>query len=278
MHMRKIHCFMLTAGLVACTTASVHAQTFTMAKKCREQVATANRMNAEKKYDSALIVFNASQKGCSTKDAKEAIWVGKARSYNGLKQYTEAIGEANQALKLSKDKSINAFFERGVANEGLGKKDEANADFNRIIDLTEKNQNVKERATIYAKVADLDYQAGRFAEGDSNLAKAMRLDPANTNFVIQQGDMHVRQGDYDKAFVYYDKAVQQGRTDLDMYVIRTNARMKMVQDKYGTTNAQELRAKMTPVEKDQLCTEMKKALSLGLKDMKQDMFAALVCK
>jgi TPR repeat protein len=106
----------------------------------------------------------------------------------------------------------------------------------------------------------------------------MELDPANTNFTIQQGDQFVRQGNYNKAFEYYDKAVAQGRTDLDMYVIRTNARMKMVQDKYGTTNAQELRSKMTPTEKEQVCTEMKKALSLGLKDMKQDMFAALVCK
>lgn len=276
--MSNIRRMMCMAGAMICMTASLQAQTFTMSKKCREQVATANRMNADRQYDSALTVFNASQKDCSTKDAKEAIWVGKARSYNGLKQHAKAIDEANQALKLSKDKSINAYFERGVANEGLGKKDEANADFNRIIDLTEKNQNVKERATIYAKIADLDYQAGKIAEGDSNLARAMRLDPFNTNFTIQQGDQYVRLGDYGKAFEYYDKAVQQGRTDLDMYVIRTNARMKMVQDKYGTTNAQELRSKMTPTEKDQLCVEMKKAISLGLKDMKQDMFAALVCK
>jgi hypothetical protein len=35
---------------------------------------------------------------------------------------------------------------------------------------------------------------------------------------------------------------------------------------------------MTEQERNQLCTEMKKALSLGLRDMKQDMFAALVCK
>jgi tetratricopeptide (TPR) repeat protein len=266
------------AGIMMCMVAPMQAQTFTMSKKCREQVATANQMNADRHYDSALIIFNASQKGCSTKDAKEAIWVGKARSYNGLKQHAEAIVEANQALKLSKDKSINAYFERGVANEGLGNKDDASADFNRIIDLTEKNQNVKERATIYAKIADLNYQAGKTAEGDSNLAKAMLLDPSNSSFTIQQGDRYVRLGDYGKAFEYYDKAVQQGRTDLDMYVIRTNARMKMVQDKYGTNNAQELRSKMTPTEKDQLCVEMQKAISLGLKDMKQDMFAALVCK
>lgn len=254
------------------------SQTFTMSKKCKEQVALANRMNADKQYDSALTVFNAIQKQCNSKDGKEAVWVGKARSFNGLKKYAEAKSEADRSLELTKNTSLNGYFERAVAEEGLGNKDASSADFNRIIELTEKNQNVKDRATIYAKIADLDYQAGRSAEGDAHLAKAMELDPSNSNFTIQMGDHYVREGNYDKAFENYDKAVAQGRTDLDMYVIRTNARMKQVQDKYGTTNAQELRAKMSKTEKDQLCQEMQKALSMGLKDMKQDMFAALVCK
>ena len=256
----------------------VYAQTFTMSKKCREQIDLANQLNADKHYDSALAVFNANQKGCNSKDGKEAVWVGKARSYNGLKQHAEAVAEADQALKLTKNTSLNGYFERAVAQEAMGNRDAAQADFNRIIELTEKNQNVKQRATIYAKIADLNYQAGRLEDGDGNMAKAMELDPDNAEFSILQGDRYVREGNYDKAFEYYDKAVSQGRTDLDMYVIRTNARMKMVQDKYGTTNAQELRAKMTEREREQVCTEMKKALSLGLKDMKQDMFAALVCK
>ncbi len=81
-----------------------------------------------------------------------------------------------------------------------------------------------------------------------------------------------------KAFEYYDKAVAMGRTDVDMYKIRAGARMKMVQDKYKTTNAQELRSKMTPKEKEQVCTELKKAIELGYKNMQADMFSALVCK
>jgi tetratricopeptide (TPR) repeat protein len=275
--MRKISLFLLT-GVLVLFALQANAQTFTMSKKCKGQVATANRMNADKHYDSALNVFSSVKKDCSTKDAKEAIAVGMAHSYNGKKQYSEAITAANEALAVSKNTSLNGYFERGIANEGLKNTDAATADFNQIITLTEKNQNVKERATIYAKIADMNYQSGKMAEGDTNLAKAMELDPSNTNFIIQKGDMYVRQGKYDEAFEYYDKAVAAGRTDLDMYVIRTNARMKMVQDKYGTSEAQELRAKMSPTEKEQVCVEMKKALALGLKDMKQEMFSALVCK
>ena len=106
----------------------------------------------------------------------------------------------------------------------------------------------------------------------------MELDPANTSFYIQKGDILTDQKEYDAGFVEYDKAVEMGRTDMDMYVIRSNARMKKLQQKYNTTNTQELRSKMTPTEKEQVCTELNKAIALGLKDMKQDMFASLVCK
>lgn len=275
--MRKITVFLIS-GVMLLFTHQAISQTFTMSKKCREQIDLANRLNADKQYDSALAVFTSITKQCNSKDGKEAVAVGKANSYNGKKQYSEAITAANEALAVSKNTSLNGFFERGIANEGLQNGDAATADFNKIIELTEKNKNVKERATIYAKIADMNYQSGKMNEGDANLAKAMELDPSNTNFLIQKGDMYVGQGKYDEAFQYYDKAVDEGRTDLDMYVIRTNARMKMVQDKYGTTVAQELRTKMTAKEKEQVCVEMKKALELGLKDMKQEMFSALVCK
>ena len=90
--------------------------------------------------------------------------------------------------------------------------------------------------------------------------------------------MFVDEKNYDPAFVQYDKAVQMGKADAEMYAIRSNARIKSMQEKYHTVNAQELRAKMSPKEKELVCTDLKKAISLGLKDMKQDMFASLVCK
>jgi tetratricopeptide (TPR) repeat protein len=275
--MKKSKLFLLSL-IMLLVTQLAGSQTFTMPKDCRQKIQLGDRMNSDKQYDSAIAVFDAITKQCNSKDGKEAVAIGKAHAYNGKKQYTEAMAAANAALAVSKNTSLNGFFERGIANEGLKNSEAAKADFNQIIALTEKNQNVKERATIYAKIADMNYQSGKMAEGDSNLAKAMELDPANTNFPIQKGDMYVRQGKYDEAFENYDIAVDGGRTDLDMYVIRTNARMKMVQDKYGTSVVQELRAKMTAKEKEQVCVEMKKALELGLKDMKQEMFSALVCK
>jgi hypothetical protein len=63
-----------------------------------------------------------------------------------------------------------------------------------------------------------------------------------------------------------------------MYEIRSDARMKMVREKYHTTNAKELGKKMNATETAQVCTELNKAISLGLKDMKQDLFVSMVCK
>jgi cytochrome c-type biogenesis protein CcmH/NrfG len=127
-------------------------------------------------------------------------------------------------------------------------------------------------------VADLNDTASKTAEAETHLAKVMELDPTNADYYVLKGDWGVRAGDYDAAFAAYDQAVAMGHTGAAMYQIRAEARLKQVQDKYGTTNTQELRSKMTPTETEQVCSETTKALDLGLADMKLDMFAALVCK
>ena len=268
---------LLTACLLA-AGAVAQAQTFTMGKECRASVEAANQMNDAGQYAEALAAFDAIVKKCDTKDGKEAVQVGRARAFNGQGMHDEAIEAANAALASTKDTSLFAYFERAYAEEQMGNMDAATADYNRIIELTEKNQNVAERASIYAKVADLNYKAGKTAEAEQYLAKAMELDPGNADYYVLKGDWGVRAGDYDAAFAAYDQAVAMGHTGAAMYQIRAEARLKQFQDKYGTTNTQELRGKMTPTETEQVCSEITKALDLGLADMKLDMFAALVCK
>ena len=255
------------------------AQTFTMGKNCRAQVDAANQMNDAGQHAEALAAFDAIVKKCDTKDGKEAVQEGRARALNGLGRYAEAISAADAAqAAFPKRESLNAYFERAFAEEQMGDMAAATADYNRIIEATEKNQNVAERATIYTKVADLNYKAGKTAEAETYLAKAMELDPGNADPYVLKGDWAVRAGDYDAAFAAYDEAVAKGHTGAAMYEIRAEARLKQVEDKYGTTKAQELRSQMTPTETEQVCSEVTRALDLGLKDMQLDMFAALVCK
>ena len=270
----------ITALAMALLTLSgyAHAQTFTMNKACRAQVAEGDQLNDIKDYAGALTSFDALVPECTTKDGKEAVQVGRARALNGLGRHSDAIAAANEALDAADDKSLFALFERAYAEEKLGMADAATADYNQIIALTEKNQNVAERATIYAKVADLSYRAGKPAEAEEYLAEAMALDPGNASFAIQRGDWAALDGNYDAAFVEYDKAVAAGKADAEIYQIRANTRIRQMQAKYGTDNVQELRSKMTTADTELVCMETKQALALGLRDMQMDMFSALVCR
>jgi len=260
-------------------SASAMAQTFTMGKECRAKNDSATARLEEKKYQEALDAYADMEKSCKTKDAKEAIAVGKAEALNGLGKYEDAIKASDAALKITKDKSLGGYFQKAYAQSKMGQHEESKATFSKMISLTEKNQNTKARASNYATLSAVEYR--QLNEKDSAyfyLDKAIQLDSTNANFYIQKGDMLIGEKKYDEAFEQYDKAVALGKADMDMYKIRTDARMKMVQDKYKTDNTQELRSKMTQQEKEQVCTELNKTISLGLHDMRYDMFASLVCK
>jgi tetratricopeptide (TPR) repeat protein len=272
----KPHIFLFVPLLISF---SISAQTFTMGRECRAKNTAAIAMLKEKKYQEALDAFTAMEKSCKTKDAKEATAVGKAEALNGLEKYDEAIKASDAALKVTKNKSLSGYFQKAYAQNKLGQHEASKETFTRMIALTEKNENTKARASNYATLSAIEYR--QLNEKDSAyfyLDKAMQLDSTNTNFYIQKGDMLNGDKKYDNAFTEYDKAVAMGRNDVEMYKIRTDARMRMLQDKYGTNNTQELRGKMTAQEKEQVCAELTKAIELGLRDMKYDMFSQLVCK
>ena len=62
--------------------------------------------------------------------------------------------------------------------------------------------------------------------------------------------MMVDDKNYDNVFLQYDITVEKGRAHMGVYLIRSNARMKMVQEKYKTANTQELSSKMNATEKE----------------------------
>lgn len=273
-----VSCGLVAAFLVA-AAGSAGAQIRTMGKECRAQVAAGNALNDSGDYAQALATFDPLVEKCTTKDGREAVGVGRAHALNRLGRHQEAIAAANVAIDAwKKNKSVAGLFERAYAEEKLGDAAAAEADYNRIIEITESNQNVAERATIYAKLADMSDRAGWTEDAEEYLAKAMELDPGNTDFTIMQGDWAVRRGDYDAAFAAYDTAVVQGRNDVEMYRIRSEARLKQMEEKYGTTSAQELRGRMNPTDTGLVCMEVTRALEMGLRDMQLDMFSALVCQ
>ncbi len=255
------------------------AQTFTMGNKCYEQSKVAASLLAEKKNTEALELLGSMENSCKTKDARELVQSGKAAAYNGLGRHEEAIEASDLALKSSKNKSIKGWFQKAVALNALNRPDEARACFSKLISLTEKNRDYRARASNYALLADLHRnQLGNKDSANYFLEKAKKMDSTNVSFYVMEGDWMVADANYIAAFEAYDKCLSMGKSDLDLYITRINARMKMVQEKYGTANAQELRSKMTSSEKEMVCSELKTALGKGLRDIKLDMFSSLVCK
>jgi tetratricopeptide (TPR) repeat protein len=264
---------LLTAGF------TVQAQTFTMGSKCRDLLAAAQEELHQQSFEAALAAYDEFSEGCNTKDAKILGTVGKAEAYNGMGEYDKAIALCDEALDRSKGRNLVAHFQKAYAFNKLGQPDAAKEELEQVIELTEMNQNTAERASNYALMAALyDRQLGDRDSAFLYLDKAMEIDPSNADFLIQKGDMYVQSDEYDKAFDAYDEAVAMGRTDMDMYIIRSQAGLKMLEHKYGTTKAQDLRGMMTEEEKALVCGDLRKALDMGWNDMNKDMFAALVCK
>lgn len=272
--MKPIHLILI---LSICFSTSLEAQTFTMGKKCRAALADAETLLTSKDLKNALISYEAFSEKCRTKDAKEAAAIGLAEVYNGLKEYDKAIMEADKALKVTKNRSLGGHFQKALALNGKGDSEGYKSSLNEVITLTEKNENIEQRASNYALMADL---YNRQAETDSAIAyldKAKSLDPENISFLLQEGDMYLANKDYNSAFKAYEAAALTAPDSEEVYITKANARLIQMNDKYGTTNAQELRDKMTNQEKSELCRDLNKALELGWKDMNKDMFAALVC-
>jgi tetratricopeptide (TPR) repeat protein len=247
------------------------------ANDCDDAIAAANMMNESGDYSGALAAFDAIVGECDGKSERMDIQTGRAHSLNKLGRHDEAIAAANQVL-AEDDLHLFALFERATAYEAKGQMDLAEADYNLVIRTADTNVHVEERATLYAHVGQMYYSSGKTAEAHQYMDKAIELDPANPTYVIIKGDWATKEGDYAAADQAYSKATGMGVSNAEMYQIRAEGSLNMMQDKYGTTNAQELRAAMTPQETAMVCADVTKALALGWKNPQMDMFSALVCK
>lgn len=268
--------------IVTCLGISIdllQGQTFTMGKSCSQLNAQGLAFLQAKKYDSAQIVYNQMKSSCKTKDAKIAIANGIAESYNGMGKYDEAIAASNEALKITKNSSINGWFQKAVAENKTGQIDASKASLGKVIELTEKNQNTKQRASNYALMAALyDRQLDQTDSAHYYIDKAIAYDSANYHYHLEKGDMYARKKQYDIAFEEYNMCEGMGKNDLEIYQTLCDTRLRMLQEKYNTTNTQQLRSKLTADEKNILCNDLKKAQQMGMKNMSKDMLAALICK
>lgn len=249
----------------------------TMSNSCYKAIDEGQAQNKAGNYSAALDNFNTVLQKCNAYDAKEKGFAGKAAALNGMGQYSDAMAAANEGLKINKT-SIANLFERADAELKLGMSADAKADLNTITDLTQKNQNVAQRATIYAKMAEIDTRNRMYNEALSNIQQAINLDNGNLDFYMQRGDINTAAGNYSEAMRNYDEAITKGKTDVSPWKSKVATLIKMNQQKYNTNSADMLAKKMSGSEKQTLCNSIREAQAKGMKDMTIDLTQSAICK
>jgi tetratricopeptide (TPR) repeat protein len=249
----------------------------TTSNSCYNSIQQGQAANKSGNYSNALDIFNQVLQKCDAYDAKEKGYAGKAEALNGMKNYDEALAAANQGLTINKS-SVDNLFEKASAELGLGRTADAKADFSTITDLTQKNKNVKERATIYEKMAEIDLAQKMYDDAINNIQQAIALDPDNANFLMLRGDIKATQENFDAAIADYDLAISKGKDDTEAWKARATASIKSYQKKYNSTDAKQLASKMSAQDKTTLCNEISKAQSKGVKDINIDLLQASLCK
>lgn len=274
--MKKIT-FFFCAGLLSLLLTNCRSGLVTMGNDCYKAVDEGRASNAAGNYSAALDQFNQLLKKCDAYDAKEKGYAGKAEALNGLGQYNDALAAANEGLKIAST-SVDNLFQKASAELGLKMPDDAKASFAKIIDITQKNQNTKDRATIYAKIAEIDLKQAMYSDAMNNVETAIATDNTNPDFYILQGDIYGAQRDYAKALEAYDQATGISNS-ATAWQAKVEAETKLFQQKYTVgKNAADLAGKMSAADKKTLCEDIASAKSNGVKVQSIDLLQLSICK
>lgn len=214
-----------------------------MSNGCYNLIEQGQSANKAGNYSTALDDFNTVLKKCDAYDAKEKGYAGKAAALNGMQQYGDALDAANKGLAI-KNNSLDNLFEKANAEVGLGRMADAKADLNQITALTGKNQNVAQRAGIYAKMAEVDMRQDGFDAALQNIDQAISMYPDNSHFYQQKAAILVR----------------------------------MYQKKYNTSDAATLNKKISSADRQTLCNSISTAKQKGVQDAGIDLVGLSLCK
>jgi tetratricopeptide (TPR) repeat protein len=273
----KNHLNLLGLALISIFIANCKSGLVTMSNSCYTLIDQGQQLNKAGNYSAALDDFNKVLQKCDAYDAKEKGYAGKAAALNGLQQYSDALDAAGKGLAINKS-SLDNLFEKASAEMGLGNYGGAKADLNTISQLTDKNRNTAQRATLYSKMAEVDTRQQQYEQALQDMQQAIAIDNSNLKFYMQVGDIHVAAGNYPAAISAYQNAIDKGKNDPEAWKAKTTTLIKMVQAKYKTTDAGTLAHKISAADRQTLCSSITASKQAGLQDMGIDLVQASICK
>lgn len=273
----KNHLAIIGLALTSIVLSNCKSGLVTMSNGCYDLINQGQQQNKSGNYSAALDDFNKVLQKCDAYDAKEKGYAGKAAALNGLQQYSDALDAAGKGLAVDKN-SLDNLFEKASAEMGLGNYTGARADLNTISQLTEKNRNTAQRATLYSKMAEVDTRQQQYDQALQDMQQAIAIDNTNLKFLMQVGDIHVAAGNYPAAISSYEDAIAKGKNDPEAWKAKTTTLIKMYQAKYKTTDAGTLARKISSTDRQTLCTSINASKQAGLQDMGIDLVQASICK
>ncbi|KAJ9469643.1 Stress-induced-phosphoprotein 1 [Diplonema papillatum] len=147
------------------------------------------------KYQDAVTWYSKAIEADPDSEAAGAVYSNRAASYISLKQYKEAIADAERCIQV-RPNWIKGPFRKAVALECLGNIDEAEKNLSVALKCEPGNADIQDRI---GKVRDLIKKRNEKATVSSckTAAEAKQI-----------GNSHFKAGNYEKAIAYYSRALE----------------------------------------------------------------------
>ena len=118
--------------------------------------------------------------------------------HKNLGEYKEAIAEYTKDIELDPT-DVDAYNNRGLAQNNLGKYNKAIADYTKAIELKPTG------AFAYYRRGDLQKKLGNYSEAIVDYTKPIELDPTDVDAYYNIGNAHLELGQFSNAIIYYTK-------------------------------------------------------------------------
>jgi tetratricopeptide (TPR) repeat protein len=137
-----------------------------------------------------------------------------------LKNYKSAIHFLDSAIKLE-PKNAELFVNRGWAHQEMLDTAQATADYQKSLALNPEGSLARHN------LAALSAKKGNLKEGEKLLTEAIERNPEEPHFHVARAINYTAQGDYTKALLDYNAAIQLDITDPDTWMRRGLVKEKL---------------------------------------------------
>lgn len=162
----------------------------------------------------------------SDTDTRFSIYALRAECFRALKRYSQALAEANEALKI--DPMSTAMLNlRGEIAYDLGQYDTAKADFSKLLRIQPRSQEA------FYGLALVAVKENNLGLADDYMQKAIALTPSDSRVYVRSAKVKQAAGSHDDAVAYLLRAIATDSNDSEALP----ALVELANSNYAAVNA-----------------------------------------